>query len=166
MPDTTFSSERGFSCSACVCVLLVGTPWTTCLTLLLSHIWSFLIRLCSSLFSLASFLPLQLATSLGLSAVALSLPVTTAEAARGLVPPAAAGHFLGSAGSAVVLVMTFLAVTSSGASEQIAVSSIVGTSPSVSVNYHETSGVWEPAVVVWGGDFCTVADCVLCLLSV
>eukprot|EP00170_Pyropia_yezoensis_P002121 contig_8966_g2125 len=66
-----------------------------------------------------------LATSLGLSAVALSLPVTTAEAARGLVPPAAAGHFLGSAGSAVVLVMTFLAVTSSGASEQIAVSSIV-----------------------------------------
>lgn len=78
---------------------------------------------------LVLFRPRQLATSLGLSAVALSLPVTTSEAARGLVPPAAAGHFLGSAGSAAVLVMTFLAVTSSGASEQIAVSSIVGTFP-------------------------------------
>ncbi|OSX69523.1 hypothetical protein BU14_1430s0001, partial [Porphyra umbilicalis] len=66
-----------------------------------------------------------LATSLGLSAVSLSLPITFDEAARGLVPPAAAGHFLGSAGSAAILVMTFLAVTSSGASEQIAVSSIV-----------------------------------------
>nr|QPB67291.1 urea active transporter 3.1 [Bangia sp. ESS1] len=70
-------------------------------------------------------IPFTLATSLGLSSVALSLPITVTEAARGLVPPAAAGHFLGSVGSAAVLVMTFLAVTSSGASEQIAVSSII-----------------------------------------
>lgn len=101
---------------------------------------------------LVPFLSLQLATSLGLSAVALSLPVTTAEAARGLVPPASAGHFLGSAGSAAVLVMTFLAVTSSGASEQIAVSSIVGTFPSVPVNRRDAAGVCAlVCVVAWRG---------------
>lgn len=112
------------------------------------------------LVSLVSLLPRQLATSLGLSAVALSLPVTTAEAARGLVPPAAAGHFLGSAGSAVVLVMTFLAVTSSGASEQIAVSSIVGTCPSVPLN--RSCGLWIVGARCSGEGWrlpCTVADC-------
>lgn len=107
---------------------------------------------------LVPFLPRQLATSLGLSAVALSLPVTTSEAARGLVPPAAAGHFLGSAGSAAVLVMTFLAVTSSGASEQIAVSSIVGTFPSVPVNGRETAEVCALACVTLRGATAAVAD--------
>lgn len=70
-------------------------------------------------------IPFSLATSLGLSAVALSLPITISEADRGLVPPAAAYHLMGKPGAVLILVMLFMAVTSSGASEQIAVSSII-----------------------------------------
>lgn len=70
-------------------------------------------------------IPFSLATSLGLAAVALSLPLTLNEARGGLVPPAAAYHLMGRGGAALILVMLFMAVTSSGASEQIAVSSII-----------------------------------------
>lgn len=70
-------------------------------------------------------IPFSLASSLGLSAVAHSLPISTIEADKGLVPPAAAYHLMGKGGAALVLVMLFMAVTSSGASEQIAVSSII-----------------------------------------
>lgn len=70
-------------------------------------------------------IPFSLATSLGLASVALSLPITEDEADKGLVPPAAAFHLMSQGGAALVLVMLFMAVTSSGASEQIAFSSIV-----------------------------------------
>ncbi len=70
-------------------------------------------------------IPFSLATSLGLAAVALSLPISASEVDQGLVPPAAAYHLMGKPGAFLVLIMLFMAVTSSGASEQIAVSSIV-----------------------------------------
>ncbi|CDF37071.1 Urea active transporter-like protein 1 [Chondrus crispus] len=70
-------------------------------------------------------IPFSLATSLGLAAVARSLPITDAEADKGLVPPAAAKDLMGNGGASLILVMLFMAVTSSGASEQIAVSSLI-----------------------------------------
>lgn len=70
-------------------------------------------------------IPFALATSLGLGAVSLSLPVTDEEAKRGLVPPATALHLMGNGGASLVLIMLFMAVTSSGASEQIALSSLL-----------------------------------------
>lgn len=70
-------------------------------------------------------IPFSLATSLGLASVALSLPVTGDEAGAGLVPPAVATHLLGTGGSWLILIMLFMAVTSTGAAEQIAVSSLV-----------------------------------------
>lgn len=70
-------------------------------------------------------IPFSLATSLGLASVALSLPIADAEAKAGLVPPAVATHLLGSGGSVLILIMLFMAVTSTGAAEQIAVSSLV-----------------------------------------
>lgn len=44
-------------------------------------------------------IPFTLATSLGLAAVALDLPLTKGEAGEGLVPPAVAEHILGNAGA-------------------------------------------------------------------
>lgn len=70
-------------------------------------------------------IPFSLATSLGLAAVARSLPISKDEAGKGLVPPAAAIDLMGTGGASLVLVMLFMAVTSSGASEQIAVSSLI-----------------------------------------
>lgn len=70
-------------------------------------------------------IPFSLATAMGLSSVALDLPVTGSEAGRGLVPAAAAVHFMGKGGAAAVTIMLFMAITSTGSAEQIAVSSIV-----------------------------------------
>lgn len=70
-------------------------------------------------------IPFSLATSLGLAAVARSLPISNSEADKGLVPPAAAMDLMGTNGASLILVMLFMAVTSSGASEQIAVSSLI-----------------------------------------
>lgn len=70
-------------------------------------------------------IPFSLATSLGLASVALSLPITGDEAGKGLVPPAVAIHLFGSGGAWLILIMLFMAVTSTGAAEQIAVSSLV-----------------------------------------
>lgn len=42
----------------------------------------------------------------------------------GLVPPAVAVHLMGKGGAALVLIMLFMAVTSTGSAEQIAVSSL------------------------------------------
>jgi urea-proton symporter len=70
-------------------------------------------------------IPFSLATAMGLASVALSLPVTAAEASQGLVPPAVAQHMMGSGGSLLMLIMLFMAVTSTGAAEQIAVSSLI-----------------------------------------
>ncbi|XP_038876583.1 urea-proton symporter DUR3 [Benincasa hispida] len=68
--------------------------------------------------------PFSLATSLGLGALALDLPITADEASRGLVPPATAIALMGKGGSVLLLVMLFMAVTSAGSSELISVSSL------------------------------------------
>lgn len=70
-------------------------------------------------------IPFSLATALGLASVAISLPITADEAGSGLVPPAVAQHLMGTGGSVLILIMLFMAVTSTGAAEQIAVSSLV-----------------------------------------
>jgi urea-proton symporter len=70
-------------------------------------------------------IPFTFATSLGLAANALSLPITQDEADAGLVPPAAAFVLLGNSGSILILVMLFMAVTSAASGEQIAVSSLI-----------------------------------------
>merc|ERR1712048_194106 len=70
-------------------------------------------------------IPFALATSLGLTGVALQLPITAAEAGSGLVPPAVATHLFGSFGSVMMAVMLFMAITSTGSAEGIAVSSLV-----------------------------------------
>ncbi|KAL2348797.1 hypothetical protein Fmac_002797 [Flemingia macrophylla] len=68
--------------------------------------------------------PFSLATSLGLGALALDLPINENEASRGLVPPATAVALMGKGGSILLLTMLFMAVTSAGSSELIAVSSL------------------------------------------
>jgi SSS family transporter len=68
--------------------------------------------------------PFSLATSLGLGALALGLPLTAEEANHGLVPPATAAALLGKGGAILLLTMLFMAVTSAGSSELIAFSSL------------------------------------------
>jgi len=70
-------------------------------------------------------IPFALATSLGLAGIAFQLPITKGEAGSGLVPPAVATHLFGSAGSVMMAVMLFMAITSTGSAEGIAVSSLV-----------------------------------------
>lgn len=53
------------------------------------------------------------------------LPITASESGSGLVPPAVASHLLGDAGSALILIMLFMAIVSTGSAESIAVSSLV-----------------------------------------
>lgn len=53
------------------------------------------------------------------------LPITASEAGSGLVPPAVATELLGEAGSALVLIMLFMAIVSTGSAESIAVSSLI-----------------------------------------
>ena len=52
--------------------------------------------------------PFSLATSLGLGAVALDLPISKVEASAGLVPPATAIALMGKAGSVLLLTMLFM----------------------------------------------------------
>ncbi|XWS36129.1 hypothetical protein CRYUN_Cryun20dG0058000 [Craigia yunnanensis] len=68
--------------------------------------------------------PFSLATSLGLGALALDLPLTENEASHGLVPLATSIALMGNGGSILLLTMLFMAVTSAGSSELIAVSSL------------------------------------------
>lgn len=69
-------------------------------------------------------IPLALSTSLGLAVLAADLPLTTAEANQGLVPVAAALFVLGKGGVILILSIVFMAVTSSGSAEFIAMSSL------------------------------------------
>ncbi|TVU10534.1 hypothetical protein EJB05_44071, partial [Eragrostis curvula] len=69
-------------------------------------------------------LPFSLATALGLGALALDLPLTAEEGARGLVPAATATALMGKPGSVLLLVMVFMTVTSAGSAELVAVSSL------------------------------------------
>lgn len=52
--------------------------------------------------------PFSLATSLGLGALALDLPLTESEASHGLVPPATAIALMGKGGSVLLLTMLFM----------------------------------------------------------
>jgi len=70
-------------------------------------------------------IPFSLATSLGLTSAALMLPVTADEAGSGLVPPAVADYLMGGAGGILILIMLFMAITSTGAAESIAVATLV-----------------------------------------
>eukprot|EP00523_Entomoneis_sp_CCMP467_P003699 CAMPEP_0168752340 /NCGR_PEP_ID=MMETSP0724-20121128/18332_1 /TAXON_ID=265536 /ORGANISM="Amphiprora sp., Strain CCMP467" /LENGTH=707 /DNA_ID=CAMNT_0008800579 /DNA_START=54 /DNA_END=2177 /DNA_ORIENTATION=- len=70
-------------------------------------------------------IPFSLATSLGLASTALMLPISSDEAGSGLVPPAVATELLGDAGAALILVMLFMAIVSTGSAESIAVSSLI-----------------------------------------
>ena len=70
-------------------------------------------------------IPFSLATSLGLASTALMLPITSGEAGSGLVPPAVATELLGDAGAALILIMLFMAIVSTGSAESIAVSSLI-----------------------------------------
>ncbi|CAO2166594.1 unnamed protein product [Urochloa humidicola] len=69
-------------------------------------------------------LPFSLATSLGLGALALGLPLTRDEAAKGLVPAATATVLMGKPGSILLLTMVFMTITSAGSAELVAVSSL------------------------------------------
>ena len=70
-------------------------------------------------------IPFSLATSLGLTAAAMQLPITTSEAGSGLVPPAVAIHLMGDVGAALIMIMLFMAIVSTGSAELLAVSSLV-----------------------------------------
>jgi len=100
-------------------------------------------------------IPFTLATALGLGAVALDLPVTEDEAAEGLVPPATAVHLMGKGGAVLILIMLFMAVTSTGSAELIAVSSLLSYDVYRTYIYPRATGidiirVSRCIIVVWG----------------
>ena len=70
-------------------------------------------------------IPFTLATTMGLTAVALDVQLTPEQVQLGLTVPAAASVLMGEVGAIMVLVMLFMAVTSAGSAELIAVSSII-----------------------------------------
>ncbi len=75
-------------------------------------------------------IPFTLATTLGLSAVALTgdpdmKALSPADVSAGLPAAAAAAALLGKSGAAALLVLLFLAVTSATSAELIAVSSLL-----------------------------------------
>eukprot|EP00249_Psilotum_nudum_P005971 c19366_g1_i1 orf=48-2024(+) len=69
-------------------------------------------------------IPFALTTSLGLSVLASDLPLTKDEANHGLVPIAAAQFILGGGGVILILTIVYMAVTSAGSAEFIAMSSL------------------------------------------
>ena len=70
-------------------------------------------------------IPFTLATTMGLTAVALDVQLTPEQVQLGLTVPAAASVLMGEIGAIMVLVMLFMAVTSAGSAELIAVSSLI-----------------------------------------
>ncbi|KAK9840778.1 hypothetical protein WJX81_004136 [Elliptochloris bilobata] len=66
----------------------------------------------------------SLPATLGMASLALDLPLSTNEILQGLVMPASSYVLLGKGGAVLVIVICFMAVTSSGASEMVAVSSL------------------------------------------
>jgi len=69
-------------------------------------------------------IPFALATSLGLAGNALNVALTQDDANAGLVPPASATALLGNSGGVLMIIMLFMAITSTGSAECIAVSSL------------------------------------------
>jgi urea-proton symporter len=70
-------------------------------------------------------IPFTLATTMGLTAVALQIQLTPEQVQLGLTVPAAAATLMGEVGAIMVLVMLFMAVTSAGSAELVAVSSLI-----------------------------------------
>jgi len=70
-------------------------------------------------------IPFAMATSLGLANLALEVRMTVDDANAGLVPPYAAVKLFDKAGAWMILIQLFMAVTSTGSAELIAVSSLV-----------------------------------------
>ncbi|HEY9386130.1 MAG TPA: sodium/solute symporter [Nitrososphaeraceae archaeon] len=70
-------------------------------------------------------IPFTLATTLGLSAIVLNVPLTQVEISNGLVAPTAASLILGETGAILLLTIVFIAVTAAGSAQLIAVSSLV-----------------------------------------
>ncbi|MGH9876074.1 MAG: sodium:solute symporter family transporter, partial [Nitrososphaerales archaeon] len=70
-------------------------------------------------------IPFTLATTLGLAAVAIDIPLTSEQISMGLVAPTAASQVLGDIGAILLLTMLFTAVTSAGSAELVSVSSLV-----------------------------------------
>lgn len=70
-------------------------------------------------------IPFALATSLGLAGNALNVKLSSKEANRGLVPPAAATVMMGKGGGIFMIIMLFMAITSTGSAECIAMSSLI-----------------------------------------
>ncbi|GBF91893.1 urea active transporter [Raphidocelis subcapitata] len=70
-------------------------------------------------------IPFTMATAMGLGARAMNLPITIAESNAGLVPPAVATMLLGAGGAFLLVFQLWMAVTSTGSAEQIAVSSLI-----------------------------------------
>lgn len=71
-----------------------------------------------------AFIPLVIASSLGLAARALDLPLSPSQVSSGLAAPAAAAALLGKPGAVAILILLFLAVTSAASAQLVAVSCI------------------------------------------
>lgn len=70
-------------------------------------------------------IPFALATTLGLAAVAVNVPLTPEQISMGLVAPTAASMVLGEVGAILILAILFTAVTSAGSAELVSVSSLI-----------------------------------------
>ena len=70
-------------------------------------------------------IPFALATTLGLSAVALDLPLTTEQISLGLVAPTAAVAVMGDIGAILILSIVLTAVIAAGSSQLVSVSSLM-----------------------------------------
>eukprot|EP00882_Tetradesmus_deserticola_P003386 GHRQ01003582.1.p1 GENE.GHRQ01003582.1~~GHRQ01003582.1.p1 ORF type:complete len:665 (+),score=225.71 GHRQ01003582.1:267-2261(+) len=69
--------------------------------------------------------PFTMATSMGLAARAMNLPVTIAESNAGLIPAAVAQELLGAGGGFLLMLQLWMAVTATANSEQLAVASLI-----------------------------------------
>ncbi len=70
-------------------------------------------------------IPSALATTLGLAAVAINVPLTPQQISMGLVASTAASKVLGDIGAVLLLTMLFTAVISAGSAELVSVSSLI-----------------------------------------
>jgi len=70
-------------------------------------------------------IPFSLATALGLASISLNSQMPPSEAGAGLAPPVAAVVLLGQGGGFLMTIMLFMAITSTGSAECIAVASLM-----------------------------------------
>ncbi len=70
-------------------------------------------------------IPFALATTLGLAAIAIDVPLTQDQIGQGLVAPTAAAILMGDLGAILIISIVFTAVTAAGSSQLISVSSLV-----------------------------------------